>query len=82
MSQFWHPDMYDSSPDRGLTHANQHQNLFQPFLPGYLRDQNIVRNDSGTFTAYGQLAVYLKTKYADIANPYLVVTNSAPYTSP
>jgi hypothetical protein len=77
-----HPDMYDSSPDRGRSHANQHETLFQPLLPGYLRDQNIVRNDDGTFTAYGQLAVYLKKNYADIDNPYLVITNSAPYTSP
>jgi len=74
-----HPDMHDNSPDRGVLNAANHQTQFQPFIPGHLQGQNIVRNDDGTFVAYGQLATYLKTTYADIANPLLLVTNSAPY---
>ena len=77
-----HPDMYNSSPDRGRSSAAQHQHQFQPYIPGFLQGSNIVRNDDGTFTAYGQEAVYLKTEYADIANPLLEVTNSPPYTTP
>lgn len=74
-----HPDMHDNSPDRGVINAANHQTQFQPFIPGKLRGQNIVRNDDGTFTAYGQLGTYLKTQYADIANPLLEVQNSPPY---
>ena len=76
-----HPDMHDNSPDRGVTNAANHETQFRPFIPGYLRGQNITRNDDNTFTAYGQLAVYLKTQYADIENPLLELQNSAPYTS-
>lgn len=76
-----HPDMHDSDPDRGVTNAANHQTQFQPFIPGYLSGQNIVRNDDGTFTAYGQLGTYLKTEYADIDNPLLEVQNSPPYIS-
>jgi hypothetical protein len=68
-----HPDMHDNSPDRGRTNAAVHQTQFSPYIPGYLRGQNIVRNDDGTITAYGQLATYLKTQYADIDNPMLLV---------
>ena len=76
-----HPDAYQTSGDLGRTHAAQHENQFQPNIPGFLRGSNIVRNDDGTFTAYGQQASYLKTQYADIANPLLVITNSPPYTT-
>ena len=76
-----HPDMHDSSPDRGRTNSNNHETQFQPFIPGILNASNIVRNDDGTFTAYGQQAVYLKTQYADIVNPVLEVQNAAPFTS-
>ena len=75
-----HPDMHQNSPDRGVLNAANHQTQFQPFIPGYLRGDNLVRNDDGSFVAYGQLATYLKTQYADIANPLLNVENSAPYT--
>lgn len=68
-----HPDMHDSSPDRGRTNMAQHEAQFQPYIPGYLGAQNLVRNDDGTITAYGQLAVYLKKTYADIENPLLQV---------
>lgn len=77
-----HPDQHDNSPDRGRTNSQNHETQFQPFIPGFLRGNNIVRNDDGTFTAYGQQAVYLKTQYADIANPLLEVQNSPPFTSP
>lgn len=76
-----HPDRYDSDVERGIENSAEHENQFQPFIPGFLRGSNIVRNDDGTFTAYGQAASYLKTQYADIDNPLLVVTNSPPYTS-
>ena len=75
-----HPDMHVNSPDLGVASAANHQTQFQPYIPGYLRGDNLVRNDDGTFVAYGQLATYLKTQYADIANPLLNVENSAPYT--
>lgn len=68
-----HPDMHDSDPDRGRANIAQHETQYHPFLPGFLRGQNIVRNDNGTFTAYGETATYLKTQYADIANPLLEV---------
>jgi hypothetical protein len=74
-----HPDMHTSSPDSGRINAAQHENQFQPYIPGLLRGSNIVRNDDGTFTAYGEQALYLKTQYADVANPLLVITNSPPY---
>lgn len=77
-----HPDAYNSSPDSGRTNAAQHQNQFQPYIPGFLNGSNIVRNDDNTFTAYGQQAVYLKRTYADIDDPLLEVTNDPPYTTP
>jgi hypothetical protein len=76
-----HPDMHVNSPDMGRTNEAFHETTFRPFIPGELRGQNITRNDDGTFTAYGQLGTYLKTQYADIANPLLEVQNSPPYTS-
>lgn len=76
-----HPDMHDNDPDRGRSNSGNHESQYSPLLPGFLRGQNIVRNDDGTFTAYGQLATYLKKEYADIANPVLEVQNSPPYTS-
>lgn len=76
-----HPDMHDNSPDRGNTNAAQHQSGNISWLPGFLRGENIIVHDNGTITAYGQRAVYLKQTYADVANPLLTITNSAPYTS-
>lgn len=76
-----HPEMHQTSPDDGRTMAAQTEASFKPFIPGFLRGSNITLNDDDTFTAYGQQAVYLKTQYADIANPLLEVTNDAPYTS-
>ena len=76
-----HPDMYNSSSDSGRTNAAQHESQFQPYIPGFLNGSNIVRNNDGTFTAYGQQAYYLKKQYADIDNPLLIVTNDPPYTS-
>ena len=76
-----HPDAYQTSGDLGRTQAAQHQVQFVPWLPGFLRANNIVRNDDGTFTVTGKQAVYLKTQYADIANPVLEVVNDPPYTT-
>jgi len=76
-----HPDMHVNSPDEGRANEANHETQFRPFIPGFLRGQNITRNDDGTFTAYGQLGTYLKTQYADIDNPLLELQNSAPYTS-
>lgn len=77
-----HPDMSNQSPDYGRTLLSNHDAVAKAsWLPGFLR-QNVVINDNGTITAYGQNAVYLKKTYADIANPLLVLTNSAPYTAP
>lgn len=77
-----HPDRHDNSPDRGNTNAANHETQFQGYLPGFLRGRNIVRNDDGTFTAYGTEGTYLKVNYADIANPVLELQNSPPFTSP
>ena len=76
-----HPDMYDSSADRGRTNAAQHQANFTSLIPGFLLGENVIIHDNGTITAYGQKAVYLKKTYADVENPLLTLTNSAPYTS-
>lgn len=76
-----HPDSYNMSADAGRANAAQHQTQFSSWIPGFLRGSNIAENSDGTFTAYGQQAVYLKTQYADIENPLLEVTNDAPYTS-
>ena len=76
-----HPDQHDNSPDRGRTNSANHETQYHPLLPGLLRGENIVRNDDGTFTVYGQQGTYLKEQYADIENPLLEVTNSPPYTS-
>ena len=75
------PGAYQTSGDLGRSQAAQTQNQFSPVLPGFLRGSNVVHNLDGTFTVTGQQAVYLKKQYADIANPLLVVTNSAPYTT-
>ena len=77
-----HPDQHDNSADRGRINSANHENQYEIFIPGFLRGNNIIRNADGTFTAYGQQAVYLKQQYADIENPLLEVTNSAPFTSP
>ncbi len=76
-----HPDRHDNSPDRGNANAANHETQFQGYLPGFLRGRNIVRNDDGTFTAYGTEGTYLKVNYADIANPLLLLTNSPPFTT-
>lgn len=76
-----HPDRYDSSADRGAANTEYHQRGNISFIPGFLRGENIVVHDNGTITAYGQKAIYLKQNYADVANPLLTLTNSAPYTS-
>ena len=75
-----HPDMHDNDPDRGRTNSENHETQFSPYIPSTVAG-NIVRNDDNTFTAYGQVASYLKTEYADIDNPLLEVQNAAPYTS-
>lgn len=76
-----HPDMYDSSANRGRTNSANHQTQFSSFFPGLTGSENIRQNDDGTFTAYGSKAAYLKKTYVDIANPLLEITNDAPYTS-
>lgn len=81
-SDVLHPDMHDNSPDRGRTNSENHETQYHPFLPGLLRGENIVRNDDGTFTVYGQQGTYLKEQYVDIAKPLLELVNSPPYTSP
>lgn len=77
-----HPDMHCTSADRGVTRAAQHKAGNVSLIPGFLRGENVVVNDDATITAYGQKAIYLKQTYADVDNPLLTLTNSAPYTSP
>lgn len=76
-----HPDMHDNDVDRGRSNIVNHQTGNISWLPGFLMGENIVINDNGTITAYGQKALYLKREYADIENPLLTLTNDAPYTS-
>lgn len=68
-----HPDMHDNDPDRGATNAAQHQAQFISWLPGLLGAENLELDDDFQFTAYGAKATYLKTNYADVADPYLEV---------
>jgi hypothetical protein len=68
-----HPDMCDNSPDRGRTASAVHQTQFSSFVPGFLAGENIVKNDDGTFTAYGVKATYLKNTYTTGNNPILSV---------
>lgn len=75
-----HPDSYQKSPDRSQAMISQHAAGNISLIPTLL-GANIQMNDNGTITAYGQHAVYLKKTYADVANPLLTLTNSAPYTS-
>lgn len=76
-----HPDMHDSSPDRGRANAAQHTSQKLAFLPGLLAAGGIIRNDDETFTAYGAQAVHLKKTYVDGPEPLLELVNSPPYTS-
>ena len=76
-----HPDMHDRDADRGRSNIANHQTSNLSWLPGFLTGENVVINDNGTITAYGQKALYLKREYADIENPLLTLTNDAPYTS-
>lgn len=76
-----HPDMYSNSPDSGRTSAAQHQTGNVSWLPCLFPGMNIDINDNGTITAYGMQAAYLKKTYADVADPLLTITNSAPYTT-
>lgn len=70
-----HPDMHDSSPDRGNTNKVQHQTQIWQWFPGLIPGNNLYVSSDGTFTAYGQQATYLKTQYADITNPLLEVVS-------
>lgn len=68
-----HPDMHDSSPDRGYTHSVNHKTQFSSFFPGFLVGENIIKNDDDTITVYGQKATYLKNTYTTGDNPLLSV---------
>jgi len=76
-----HPDMYNSSPDRGLASSLIHQRNNIGWLATMFPGVNIDINDDGTITAYGEQANYLKRKFADVANPSLTLINFAPYIS-
>lgn len=76
-----HPDMYSNSPDSGRTSAANHATGNVSFMSCLFPGMHIDINDNGTITAYGAQAVYLKKTYADVENPLLTLTNSAPYTS-
>lgn len=77
-----HPSLHQTSPDRGRTEAAQHAKSNIAWIPSLFPGVNFDINDDGTITAYGQQAVYLKKTYADVENPLLTLTNSAPYTTP
>lgn len=68
-----HPDMHDSSPDRGYLNSLEHAKQRISWLPGFLAAENINVGDDLQFTAYGQKASYLKKTYADVSNPKLAV---------
>lgn len=76
-----HPDLHTESPDEGRANSENHEDQFSSLIPG-LNLANIIRNDNGTFTAYGQYGVYLKETYVDVDDPLLAITNDPPYTSP
>lgn len=68
-----HPDMHDSSPDRGRTNAAQHDVQRISWLPGFLAAENLTLEDDDTIVAYGQKATYLKKTYTTGTNPRLTV---------
>lgn len=68
-----HPDMHDTSADRGRTNKGYHKDQITTFIPGILCGENVVKNDDGTFTAYGQKATYIKNTYTTGTNPLLSV---------
>ena len=75
------PDQFQISPDAGRTARNARKNQFLSLIPGLRVGENLFHKNDDTFTVYGKAGTYIKTQYADIANPLVVVTNSAPYTS-
>lgn len=74
-----HPDMYTGSADLGRSSSMNHANGNSSLLPGFLRGENIIVNNDGTITAYGNKALYLKKTFADVANPCLTVTSTRTY---
>lgn len=72
-----HPDMHDSSADRGRVNAAQHDAQKLAFLPGLLASGGILRNDDETFTAYGAQAVYLRQTYVDGPEQLLELVSSS-----
>lgn len=76
------PDQYQTSPNLGRTQNTARKNQFLSWIPGLRDGENLFHVDGDTFTVYGKAGTHIKTNYADIANPLVVVTNSPPYTSP
>ena len=72
-----HPDMHDTSADRGRLHSGYHKDQFTTFIPGLLSGENVVKNDDGTITAYGMKATYLKNTYTTGSNPLLTITSES-----
>ncbi len=71
-----HPDMHDSSADRGRTNSGYHDRQKSTWLPGFLRGENIIDNDDGTITAYGMKAKYLLDTYSTGDAPLLTVVSN------
>lgn len=74
---YLHPDRHQTDQDRAIEAAPQHDTQKLTWIPGFLRGENIRKNNDDTFTAYGQKALYLKNNYTSGANAFLeIVSNS------
>lgn len=70
-----HPDRHQSNQDTAIAAEAVHKTQRSTFIPGFLAGENIVRNDDGTITAYGQKAYYLQKTYTTGLNPILEIVS-------
>jgi hypothetical protein len=66
-----HPDMYDSSPDRGRVNAAQHEKQMSSWIPGELAGSNMVQkgdDTTRTVEVQGEQATYMETLLAQSPN--------------
>lgn len=66
------PEMYQSSPDRGRTDADNQKTLRSTWIPGLNRGNHELKHGD-QFTVQGMQAYYLKTTYTTGSNPILKI---------
>lgn len=72
-----HPVRHTEDQDAVPAALTQFNTLRSSFVPGFLAGENVVKNDDGTFTAYGQKAIYLKNLHTTGENPLLTVVSES-----